>query len=47
MTETTRLAPGLKEGRYGLIAATTCHGLIQGGLPAVPFDANGSEAAIP
>ncbi len=45
MTGTTRLSPGLEKGRYGLIAATTFHGLIEGGLLAGAFDTDGSGAA--
>lgn len=45
LATTERLPPGAQEGRYGLIAATTFHGLIEGGLLAGAFDAEGSEAA--
>ncbi len=40
-----RLPPGAQEGRYGLVAATTVHGLIEGGLLAGAFDTGGSGTA--
>ena len=45
LATTKRLPPGAQEGRYGLVAATTFHGLIEGGLLAGTFDAEGSGAA--
>ena len=45
LATTKRLPSGAQEGRYGLVAATTVHGLIEGGLLAGAFDADGSGAA--
>ena len=42
---TKRLPSGAQEGRYGLVAATTFHGLIEGGLLAGALDMEGSGAA--
>ncbi|MFB6271396.1 MAG: hypothetical protein ABEL51_00735 [Salinibacter sp.] len=41
----TQLSPGLEDGRYGLIAATTFHGLVEGGLLAGTFSSDGDGAA--
>ena len=45
LATTKRLPSGAREGRYGLVAATTVHGLIEGGLLTGAFDADGSGAA--
>jgi hypothetical protein len=42
VTTTKRLPPGAQEGRYELVAATTVHGLIEGGLLASTFDVEGN-----
>lgn len=45
LASTEQMRPAAQEGRYGLVAATTIHGLIEGGLLAGTFGAEGSGAA--
>lgn len=42
---TDRLLSRAQEGRYGLVAATTFHGLVEGALLAGAFDLGASESA--
>lgn len=44
LATTERLTPGMQEGRYGLVAATTFHGMIEGGLLASTFDSQADGA---